>query len=246
MKAYKKQRHGISFWTVWFAEEPIKHSGIIQYRQASFKEDNSEEFLSMITDLMETEEEITARFSKNCRNEVNRAGREGVSSELLMGDLVTLEEIEEFIQFFDEFWKSKGVMDLDLVSLRQELMGYKEQSILAISKAMLEGTCIVYHIAVVADTCVRLLHSASLYRSKEEGNSKIIGMANRYLHKADLLAFKECGMRRYDWGGAGDTPEVASITKFKEGFGGTKVVQYNTRVHKGLIANLFKILVERG
>ena len=246
MKIISKRKHGINFYTVWFAKEPLKKRGIIQYRQAEFKPDNAEEFVTQITDLTKMEDEIIAGFAKNCRYEVSRAQREGVEVLFFESDSLSKEEIEAFIKFFSDFWNSKGVNDFNKESLREEITEYIKNNAFVISKAVIGGETVVYHTYFVDDVNSRLLHSSSLYRCDEKISANLIGMANRYLHKEDIMYFKSKGKKIYDWGGAGTSKEVENITKFKKSFGGEEVIQYNARVHSGLIANLFRILIERG
>ena len=56
--------------------------------------------------------------------------------------------------------------------------------------------------------------------------------------------FKQLGLRTYDWGGAGHSEEVRSITEFKESFGGTPVIYYNFEQTNGILARLFKCIVK--
>ena len=61
----EKQIHGTSLKNVWFAEKPIDTSGIINYKEAVFVISNGTEFLTLISDLTENEEDIKAHFSKS-------------------------------------------------------------------------------------------------------------------------------------------------------------------------------------
>jgi len=73
-----------------------------------------------------------------------------------------------------------------------------------------------------------LLYSATTVNSKVSKSE--IGRANRFLHYEDIKYFKELGYRFYDLGGiAKDTQDdkLQGINKFKEGFGGELVRQYN-------------------
>ena len=117
-------------------------------------------------------------------------------------------------------------------------MEYAAQNALAITSASVGGKKIIYHTYVIEDTGVRLYHSASLYRQDDAIPQGLVGMANRYLHKEDMLYFKNIGKTTYDWGGAGRTEEVINITKFKESFGGTPVTYYDFTEVKGLWAKL--------
>lgn len=243
MLALRKKKHGISFITLWYAEKPIDESGIIQYREALFRPKTaSTEFETLLSDLTETEEEIVAKYSKNCRYEVRRAAKENIQTEMKTGQTLTQKDIEEFCDFFVEFWASKGVEYKEADKLKQEIIDYAAENAFAITSASVNGKKIIYHTYVLDDTRVRLYHSASLYRQDEEVPQSLVGMANRYLHKEDMLYFKNAGKTKYDWGGAGKTEDVINITKFKESFGGVPVTYYDFCEIKGIKAGLVTLL----
>lgn len=243
MLVLQKQLHGISFRTIWYATEPVKKSGVLQYREALFCPNPSAiKFETLISDLTETEEEIVAKFSKNCRYEVRRAAKENIETEMKTGASLTEQDLEEFCSFFVEFWASKGVEYNEADKLKQELTEYAAQDALAIASASVNGKKILYHTYVTDDTRARLYHSASLYRQDEEVPQSLVGMANRYLHKEDMLYFKAAGKASYDWGGAGTTEEVINITRFKQSFGGTPVTYYDATEVLGWKAKLVNML----
>lgn len=237
----QRQIHGISMVNVWFAEEPVKDQGIILYKEAKFKPSKAENFDTLVSSLEESEDEIKAHFSKGCKYKVNRALREDITFEILKADEITDEILEEFLTFFEEFWESKNTTIGDKDSLRQEMKEYRGLNALSLAWATVQGEKAVYHTHVFDDKSARLLHSASLFRLKadEEGSNKnIIGMANRALHYKEMLFFKENGLKEYDWGGAGKGEEVASITEFKESFGGEAVTYYDGEQINGIKAKL--------
>lgn len=239
MLVLQKKKHGISLFTIWYAKKPVMKSGIIQYREATFQpKGEMQKFDTLISDLTESEEEIVARFSKNCRYEVRRAEKENVKADIRIGSSLTQKEIDEFCDFFVEFWASKGVEYKSVDSLKSELAQYAAQNAFAITCASIGGKKIVYHTYVIDDVSVRLFHSASLYREDNEVPQKIVGMANRFLHKADMMYFKTAGKKQYDWGGAGTTEEVIHITEFKKSFGGTPHTFYNGQEIRGILPQL--------
>ena len=243
MLLLRKRKYGISFITIWYAKEPVKESGVMQYREALFQpESNLVEFETLLSDLTESEEEMIAKFSKNCRYEVRRAAKEAIETEMKTGANLTQKDIEEFCDFFVEFWASKGVEYKEADNLKQELADYAAQNAFAITSVSIAGKKILYHTYVVGDDCVRLYHSASLYRQDDAVPQSLVGMANRYLHKEDMLYFKQMGKTQYDWGGAGKTEDVINITKFKESFGGTPVTYYDFTQVNGWKAKLVILL----
>ena len=249
MLSLHKKKHGINFYTVWFATEPFRKSGIVAYYEYAGEKPGVaySEFETLITDLTETVEEIKQHFSKSCKYKVNRATREDVQCTILDSSDITDDELENFGTFFSSFWESKGTSLSDKEKLLRELRAYREAGALTLSFAMVNGEKAVYHTHIADDTTARLLHSASLYRLQKdaEGNTKnLIGMANRLLHFEEMKHFKEIGKTRYDWGGAGHTEDVIHITEFKESFGGTPAVYYSFEQVNGLMAKLFKLAVK--
>lgn len=248
MLALCKKKHGIKFYTVWFAKEPFKKNGIIAYRQyLGAKPKGASECHTLLTDLTETEEEIKQHFSKSCKYKVNRAAREDVSIKILKDSEITDEIIDAFCEFFAVFWESKGSSLQDREKLNEELKAYRAAGALSIGWACVNGEKAVFHTHVKDEDIARLLHSASLYRLQgdEEGNTKnLIGMANRLLHFEEMKYFKKDGLKTYDWGGAGRGEDVIHITEFKESFGGVSVTHCNFEQTNGALAKLFKLLVK--
>ena len=237
----KKDIHNTQLYTVWFAEKPVTDAGIIQYKEARFKNDRSEDFITLESDLTESEEDIKAHFSKGCKYKVNRAYREDITFHIFENDAITDEMLNSFLDFFEEFWASKGTGLSDRASLFDEMIRYRNTQALTLAFATVNSVPAVYHTHIFDDRVARLLHSASLYRLKgdEEGNTKnIIGMANRALHFEEIKYFKLKGISVYDWGGAGTGEDVASITEFKESFGGKHVVYNEFETVNGMKAHM--------
>ncbi len=247
MLVTKSRKHGIDFIKVWWAVEPLKDKGVIEYHQSFFNTKDSIPFDSLISDITGTPEEIKGAFTKGCRYKVNRAEREDVSVRMMDDASVTDEEIDKFLLFFKDFWETKDSELTDMSGLKDELKRYRDAGALSVSIASVKGQDAVYHTHIRDDERARLFHSASLYRlmSAEESDSRnLIGMANRYLHYADMLHFKEMGLKKYDWGGAGKTEDVANITEFKLSFGGSEEQTFDCNAYKGFRARLFRFMVD--
>lgn len=245
MVKIEKKIHGTKLITVWFAEKEIKDKGILIYKESKVAIGKSNPFYTLISDLTEDADAIMQHFTKNCRNLVRRGYKENVQTNYLSGEKLGDKEITEFIEFFTQFWNSKGVEFKEADSLKQELMKYSESGSLYITQALVEGEVVVYHTYICDDRCARLLHSASLYRTSDMDDNKkrnLIGIANRMLHYEDMLYLKNTGLKEYDWGGAGKEEEVASITEFKESFGGTPQTYYDCEKTVGLKAKIISTL----
>jgi len=236
-----KKHHGINVIDCWYAEHALRQNGIIRYQEAKKPIGKQvAEFRTLVSDLTEDAEQILSHFSKNCRYEVRRAQRENVSCKMISGKEITQEEIDRFVDFFADFWESKGIHYTEKEKCREQIGQYADAGAFAFTKAYVDGKLLVYHTYIVGDRFVRLYQSASQFRTDDTVSTNLIGYANRYLHYQDMLWFKEQNKERYDWGGAGMNEEVESITKFKESFGGTPAVYYNAEETRGILPGAYK------
>lgn len=241
MLVVSKKHNGISIIDCWYAEHALKQSGVIRYQEALKPiGKQTTEFRTLLSDLTENAEEIFSHFSKNCRYEVRRAERERVEKVFLRGKEITEDDITQFLDFFADFWQSKGVSYAEKEKCRALITQYAEADAFAITKATVDGKILVYHTYILAETRARLYQSASQFRADETISANVVGFANRYLHYQDMLWFKELGKKQYDWGGAGTGEDVESITKFKESFGGEPVIYYNGEEINGALPRIYK------
>lgn len=239
----RKKKHGVDFREVWYAEEKCGLDGIILYRGAKKPIGKVlRKVRTLITDLTLSEEEIVAKCQKDCRYQIRRAARENITAEFKTGNEITDQDITQFCDFFMEFWKTKGITDEKYEKYKEEIETYTREGVFAITCAKGDGQVLVYHTYIVGDTFVRSYQSASQFRS-EKANARIVGIANRYLHKADMMYFKEMGKTVYDWGGAGLREEVRNITEFKESFGGDELYYYDCEDTVGLKAEAVKGII---
>lgn len=241
----KERRRGINRIDVWYADECIKQAGIIRYREAS--KPLAKQFCSvrtLLSDLTRTEEEILAGFTKNCRYEIRRAPRENVEVYHYINEEITEEVCSKFVEYFADFWKSKGILDIETAKISKEIMKYAKAGHFAVTEARIGMITVVYHTYMIGDNIARLYQSASHFRTEEQIPQSVVGMANRYLHKEDMMLFRGMGKEVYDWGGAGRQDEVASITKFKESFGGKEKFFYEGEAIVGWKAKSYRKLTE--
>jgi len=239
----RRKKHGVDFREVWYAEEKCDLDGIILYRGAKKPIGKVlREVRTLITDLTLSEEEIVAKCQKDCRYQIRRAAREGITAEFKTGQEITERDITDFCDFFMEFWKSKGIEEETYGKYKEEIETYTKEGVFAITSAWQGGRVLVYHTYIVGDTFVRSYQSASQFRG-EGVNARTVSIANRYLHKADMMYFKEMGKTVYDWGGAGLREEVRNITEFKESFGGEELYYYDCEDVVGLKAEAVKGII---
>lgn len=240
----RRKKHGVDFREVWYAEDKCGLDGIILYRGA--KKPIGKELRrvrTLITDLTLSEEELILKCRKVCRNLIRRGDREGISVDFKMGKAITREDMDAFCRFFIDFWKSKGMKAETYDKYMEEIEPYVREGVFAMTVAKRDDEVLVYHTYIVGDTFVRFYQSASCFRDGDKQFQQVVGIANRYLHKADMMYFKEMGKTTYDWGGAGLSDEVKNITDFKESFGGEELYYYDCEDVVGLKAQAVKGLI---
>jgi lipid II:glycine glycyltransferase (peptidoglycan interpeptide bridge formation enzyme) len=169
-------------------------------------------------DLTGSEEKIFEVFSKQFRNQIRQAEKDGVNCYFH-------KDIKGFVVFFNEFAKAKGINQTSV--RRMEEMGDE----LLLSYAELDGKIIAahsYHYDKKA-AVVRTFQSASI-RLDNGIEKNLIGKANKLLHFRDMIHFKKIGVQTYDFGGyAGpdDKRDLKGINDFKLNFGGEVITCTN-------------------
>lgn len=240
-----ERRKGINRAEIWYAEERTRIKGFISYREAQKPlTESCKKVRTLMTDLTKEETDILAKFTKNCRYEIRRAPRENIHVNFYMGKEITEELCNSLVGFLEQFWKNKGRKGVESGKLKKEIIKYAASGNFAISVAGIGETALVYHTYIVGEDIVRLYQSVSLFRENGNISQSVVGIANRYLHKEDMMWFKGMGKSWYDWGGAGEREEVASITKFKEAFGGIETFLYNGEEITGCKARLWHCLIK--
>lgn len=169
-------------------------------------------------DLSLPEEELFGNFTKQYRNQVRQAEKEGVVA-------VYNRDIKGFVPFFNDFAKTKNI------SLTSERRLQEMGDTLMLSHAVLNGQILVSHSYFYdkETSVVHTYHSASV-RFTEIVDKNLVGKANKFLHYQDMLYFKSKGVQTYDFGGyAGpnDTRDLKGVNDFKLGFGGKVVTCIN-------------------
>lgn len=240
MLIVSKKNKGIPIIDCWYAEDALAMNGVIRYQEAEKPIGaRPEKFETLLSDLGEDEETILSHYSKNCRYEVRRAPKEGVVCTAKCGTEITEQDILTFTDFFEQFWASKGISYNEKEKCRAMMRQYAAADAMALTTASIGEKLLVYHTYILDERRVRLYQSASQFRTDESITTNIVGFANRYLHYQDMLFFKNMGKEQYDWGGAGKSEDVESITKFKESFGGEPAVFYNGEEVRGPAAKLY-------
>lgn len=232
--------HGLEIVELWFDEQlPSQFSpDIIRYRQALTLKEGASDFYTLVTDLRPGIEVLTARLNSDSRYKIRRAQeKDSLTMNIWDGDPAFL---NSFVTYYAAFATQKGLDKpdpryLDLLSSAGRL---------DVSRVVTaDGEPLVYHAYYKHADRVRLLYSASQFRSSSDsGFRALVGRANRWLHWQDLLRFKADGRVWYDWGGwyeGKDDPDRLSINQFKESFGGEVLQTFNGEALLSLKAKVF-------
>jgi len=141
---------------------------------------------------------------------------------------VSRETLDGFEETYNRFAATKGLASLDRLFLDQ----LTKDGVLELSLAKSpEGAPLAYHAYYRNSNRSCLLHTVSLYRTLANSAARnAVGRANRYLFWTDILRHREQGLKVFDFGGwyAGSADqERLEINRFKAGFGGKVVREYN-------------------
>ena len=216
-----------TYGELWFDEPPPVDGDVdifqYRFRGAPVSNAHATPLLTMITDLAPGEDEILARFGKDCRYKIRRAeSKDGLRLALTAKPGP---RIEAFADFFDAFAQQKGHSPCD----RHWLRAACAVGQLVLSVAYRGDEALVWHAHVLCAGTAGLQYTASHFRGQDNDYRALVGRANRWLHWQELRQFKSMGLTRYDWGGLfadESTPERAGINRFKRDFGGEEIRVY--------------------
>src|SRR5208283_2332071 len=179
---------------------------------------------TIVIDLTKDDEALLSAMHKKLRYDLRRAAAENLSYKMWCQPCGGV--LDGFCRFYDSFALSKSLAKMS----RRRLQALARADSLVLTEAKLRDRDLVWHAYIRTGARVRLLHSASLYRSFDStGLRQTAGRANRWLHWKDIASFKTEGLRVLDLGGwyAGShDQEKQRINNFKEEFGGSIVTDY--------------------
>ncbi|OQY38303.1 MAG: hypothetical protein B6229_06200 [Spirochaetaceae bacterium 4572_7] len=210
---------------------------IVLLKQSKNSFNKGNKFITLHIDLKQDLESIEAEFKKNTKYEIRRATNKD-NLEFKYDDSSVLTNYKEFIEFYDKFAESKG-----LQACNKKLIGrlIKENSLIV---TYVEGkdSFLVIHYYITDGNRARLLYSASQFRNVPDNNTRnLIGRGNRFLHREDIVYFKQNGYSILDLGGIAeneDNQETSQIDSFKKSFGGKRIVEYNCKIGKTILGKI--------
>jgi hypothetical protein len=239
----------VSFGERWF-DEPVTRPipDIVILRHSSVRPTTGlvSQKKSLVNDLTASDGEIFAKIGKTCRYKIKRAETKDLATCSYDPD-PSVAEVDMFLDFYALFARQKGLPPIN----RRQFLAVAKAGRLRLSRSELQGAVVVRHAYIVSNAIARLLYSASLFRSSDQEVRSAIGRANRLLHWRDLLAFKQEGLRVFDWGGifADETSaDRKGINNFKREFGGDPATYFEACEVHSLLGRLVltMLLAARG
>lgn len=228
---------------LWFDEpEPSgRFDVVVRYRALNRgTKGATADFYNLHVDLSRSEDEIFAAFARNTRAQIKKSiEHDGLSFEFIREP--TLAQLREFIGFYNNFAMSKGLSTI----FEPRMLGYLNSGGFSLSRVLRDDEPIVWHSNVHFGPRVGLMHSASHFRMVDEEMRKLIGRANRRLHWEEMLFFKRENRQTYDFGGWYEGTvdrQRLMVNRFKEEFGGKKVLEFTVIENRSLRAKVLAIV----
>jgi hypothetical protein len=166
-------------------------------------------------DLSHGADTIWRRMHASCRYKVRRAEKMRDRFEIALN---TEAALTDFRQLYDSFARAKGNLPLLTSRSSERYLSCADVFVLYFNN---KATCGRLVLRDVENQVVLMMHSAT--RRLEPGADTItIGLLNRYLHWYEMQTYLAAGIKRYDFGGAGES--YPSVTRFKLSFGGQKIL----------------------
>jgi len=190
---------------------------------------------TVFVELQSNIEETFKQFPATTKNEITQITKLN-STEFAMDFNPSKKKIISFKNLFKDFAKVIGMDGLDT----NYLLALKDCGALYISDIKDNlGTVLVFHVYRVSKNRPELLHS---YRNVFVEQKQYISKVNRYCHWLDMCYFAKAGFKQYDFGGfyIGEDQKHLNINKFKQSFGGSITVLYNSILYNSTKARLIQ------
>lgn len=205
----------------------------------------NEEFHTLLIDLTPQPQKILSSFDRNTRSQIRAAeADESVAVEII--ERASAAQLAEFLNFYDDFSRSKSIWPIWAPRLR----ALHESDRLVLSRVIRDQETLVWHASLRTGDRFVVLYSASL-PTADQSLRKVIGQANRLLHWREMLFLKDQGCPIYDfcgWYAGVEDKALLLVNRFKEEFGGRKVVEYNIiedRTLRAKFVRLLKIMISK-
>lgn len=200
---------------------------VVYYFNCKAPANDAKEFTTLFIDLRKTEEELFANFKRTTKQSINKMTREPLV-EFSIIESPSDDDVNEFIEHFNCFAKSKGIYECDPTLLSN----LKELGKLRIAKASYLHDTLCLFAFIMDGKRASAQYECNMRFSNLDDVDKVrmIGHANKMLEFYSMKWFKSRGVEIYDMAGLtfDETNEQASnIDRRKLGFGGDVVKEYH-------------------
>lgn len=196
---------------------------------------------TLCIDLQKSEEQLRREMNKTTRYQINKAGKDNLEIRYL--DAPSKADILEFAAFFNPFAKEKGIE----LCREDKVRALQNSNRLVIGYVLHpSGRKLASHLYITDGDRATMLYSCSGRFTETDIPAIEIGRANRYLHWQDILFFKKQQYRVYDFLGLSineKDKDQQNINKFKKGFGGAEVYNYQSFVPQTKLGLLMLFLL---
>jgi len=224
---------------VWFDENPTAESVdwiVYHQRPQPISRGHWRPFYTRVIDLAQPADSLLAQMDGFTAADMRKAQKKDQTVCRLV-DLSDAKALSDFADFYDRFAALKHLGQVDRHWLARTARAGKLDLWAADSP---EGHRLAYHMFYRDTQRVRSLHAASFYAEAgaKEAQRKI-GRANRLLIWESMMRYQADGVQIFDLGGwyTGTTNTgLLGVNKFKEGFGGKVVCEYEGEQLKTLKA----------
>jgi hypothetical protein len=215
---------------VWYDNEPDDTRSVdwILYQQRSQPVPGTKttHYHTYVIDLKQSREQLLANLNKDTAYKIRRARER----DKFICDTCNPRDptvMNQFEQMYNAFAAMKGRMPLN--RRRMDAMAAARVLDLSVAKDP-EGNALVYHANYCDRRRATSMELPSLYRKLAgSGERNLISRANRLLTWSNFLRYQAEGLEVFDFGGwypGSADQERLDINRFKEGFGGKVVREY--------------------
>lgn len=213
----------------------------LDFKNANKKNSMHKKVTTLCIELQNSEKQLRKEMNRTTRYQINKAGKDGLDVELIIQP--TTKDVAEFTVFFNNFAKEKGIEKARVDKL--EALRLNNQLVISYIRHE-NGGKMASHLYIADGKRATMFYSASARFEKDDIKPIEVGRANRYLHWQDILFFKQRKYRLYDFLGLSQKEndlEQQNINKFKKGFGGKEITEYQSYLPQTLKGHFALILL---
>jgi hypothetical protein len=161
--------------------------------------------------LEQTEENILLNFRKKTAQDIRKAKDLGI-------ECVFNKDLNTFLDFYNAFARKKNIYPIKKSLFENFTDDY------VVCYSILNGEILASHLQIFdLEKSIARGYLGGNRRFDENFDSRVIGMANKFLKSSELFYFKNLGIKTYDFGGYVENAKdksIQGINEYKLSFGG--------------------------